>query len=562
MAMPEYMSITLLALLGIFALNFAILTFYLYFKLRKQKEKSRIKPLVRSTKFDGEGSNGTNQSSHQSSKYDSNNFSKKSKRNRHFSTNSTQNSDYNNFDDKIISNLNCAMTQGNQQYLERVIKETKQHVSSNSYQNIINELRQAENLLINLQLRQNIETALKIQDIWSIEAAVRKIQILSSKNSTVAKNTDLQELSEHGKNFIRGHINQDTAIHNLLHSDNLQASLSVAEIIGLEKSNHSSKKLVQDVRLRLEISTSTKELLDAIQKRDTILLETAIMRADKIQPNDSNLVKELSRAKMLLDWLSQCEQARLRLKTAIISRCQNLLVIAISKFKDYNLHDDNGDLKTAKKLVEVFNCRTSLAMAMESRDLNVIETCISQAESLGAHHAPELKQVIKQTLLLQKQLTLADELLEETDEYWSKLVISDWTHNQFLIMKVVNILIGISDSSGNENIKIVDLGKDRFKRRIQMLNSQTICWLTCEKVKPMLGKLKKFYGKKIVPNTDKNGKIPRITSSKKSKYNRFYNLTSNSSRLEQYFVNLYEWSDSIVCFVEERFKNSRIGCGK
>lgn len=75
---------------------------------------------------------------------------------------------------------------------------------------------------------------------------------------------------------------------------------------------------------------------------------------------------------MLLDWLSQMNQARLRLKTAIISRDQHLLEIAIEKFKDYNLSDETGDLKIAKKLLKVFHCRTSLALAMESRDLNVI----------------------------------------------------------------------------------------------------------------------------------------------------------------------------------------------
>lgn len=57
------------------------------------------------------------------------------------------------------------------------------------------QLSQAEILLENLQLRQNIETALKIKDIWSIELAVRNIMNCSNKNS------DLIELAEKGKHY-------------------------------------------------------------------------------------------------------------------------------------------------------------------------------------------------------------------------------------------------------------------------------------------------------------------------------------------------------------------------
>lgn len=116
-----------------------------------------------------------------------------------------------------FNNLELAMSEGNQAYLERTINETRNQVNKNNHLNsVMKQLDQAEVLLENLQLRQNMETALKLKDIWSIELAVRNIMNCSNRN------VDLIELAEKGKIYLRNNISHDTAIYNLLNSQNLK----------------------------------------------------------------------------------------------------------------------------------------------------------------------------------------------------------------------------------------------------------------------------------------------------------------------------------------------------
>ena len=102
------------------------------------------------------------------------------------------------------------MSEGNQAYLERTINETRNQVNKNNHLNsVMKQLDQAEVLLENLQLRQNMETALKLKDIWSIELAVRNIMNCSNRN------VDLIELAEKGKIYLRNNSNREQCDSNI-----------------------------------------------------------------------------------------------------------------------------------------------------------------------------------------------------------------------------------------------------------------------------------------------------------------------------------------------------------
>ena len=219
----------------------------------------------------------------------------------------------------------------------------------------------------------------------------------------------------------------------------------------------------------------------------------------------------------------------------------------------------------------------------------LIEKCLEEAENLGAHHAPEVKRIIKQTLLLQKQLSIAEEIVSTTDDVWGKLVTADWSHQQFLVMKVVSMLIGIAEcdnanaqnrdavlsanaglvlntSSLNsglaraDNLKLADLGKDRFKRRVQTLDSQSIDWITCERIKPVMQKLYKHYGHSSASKRPPSGSSAGHNSQKSKtvfsimKGGFTLTNTAGKTRLDSYFSDLHEWCESVVAFVEDRLK--------
>ena len=149
---------------------------------------------------------------------------------------------------------------------------------------------------------------------------------------------------------------------------------------------------------------------------------------------------------MLLDWLSETKQARLRLKTAIIGRDPVILERAISKFKEYNLSDDEGDLRQAQRLSNIFDARIRLVFGIESRDLQVITQAIEYADSVNAHHAPELRPILARSLLLQKQLILTEEILMSVDNNWSSLIgYQNWRSHEIQVMKIFGILLGFTN---------------------------------------------------------------------------------------------------------------------
>merc|ERR1739847_185083 len=90
-----------------------------------------------------------------------------------------------------------------------------------------------------------------------------------------------------------------------------------------------------------------------------------------------------------------------------------------------------------------------------------------------------------------------------------------------------------------ENLKLADLGKERFKRRIQTLDSQSIAWQTCEKIKPFLVKLRKQYSTKNYRSIWKTIR---------------YQHNNNGVNLDSFFLNMFEWCESIVTFIEDRLK--------
>ena len=253
---------------------------------------------------------------------------------------------------------------------------------------------------------------------------------------------------------------------------------------------------------------------------------------------------------MLLDWLSETKQARLRLKTAIIGRDPTILERAISKFKEYNLSDDEGDLRQAQRLSNIFDARVKLTFGIETKDLQVITQAIDYADSVNAHHAPELKGILARSLLLQKQLILTEEILMSVDNNWCWLSgYESWKKEEIIVMNIFGILLGFYGGEGklpppppygcnsgytkieNGSLHLVlgEMGKERLKRRLQSLDVQVLDWHICEQVRPMIEKCKKSMKNKK-PKVFKNS----------------------------FFATVYEWSQNTVKCVEDRLKSRQI----
>lgn len=189
--MSESVAVILLVVLGFFAFNFAVLTFYLYFKLKKAREKSRIKPIIRRENFDTENShptcsqpNSSNNSGHlpghhttagHTVLYPTNSSPSHVAQLQHQGSLPHQNhyagitththsgplgsilkvNSLKNYGDgpsvqfkshaaglpiipdELINNLDLAMSEGNQAYLEKTIKDTKIIVNQNSNLNSV-----------------------------------------------------------------------------------------------------------------------------------------------------------------------------------------------------------------------------------------------------------------------------------------------------------------------------------------------------------------------------------------------------------------------------------------
>lgn len=180
---------------------------------------------------------------------------------------------------------------GNQSQLEKSIIELKSYVNKETPLNsAINMLSDAETVLETIQLKRNIDTALEIKDIWSVERAVRSIR--TSKNAS--KNKDLIELADKGADFLKINASPQQAMYNLIQSERLEASISMAEIIGLEKREGYKDvgKLIKDRKMKLEIRACKDELLKAIQERQISGLEAALSSCNLLPVKDAELVKE------------------------------------------------------------------------------------------------------------------------------------------------------------------------------------------------------------------------------------------------------------------------------
>ena len=288
MALPSYVTIILLVLISFFAFNFAVLTFYLWWKLRKARQKRQILP--NSAVFQERALPGLSQHNSTNTANSSSNFGTSDPLGRTVSTNNNLNfsNNQNILPRNLIANLESAMHAGNQAQLENSILELKNFV--NQDMEAMKILSDAETVLETIQLKRNMDTALEIKDIWSVERAVRSIK--TSKNAS--KNKDLMELAEKGVLFLKQNASPQQAMYNLIQSERLEASISMAEIIGLENREGYTDvgKLIRDRKMKLEIRSCKEELLKAIQEREIGSLEAALSTCNLLPVKDAELVKE------------------------------------------------------------------------------------------------------------------------------------------------------------------------------------------------------------------------------------------------------------------------------
>ena len=81
--------------------------------------------------------------------------------------------------------------------------------------------------------------------------------------------------------------------------------MSIAEILGIENTSINARKLVDSIRMKIEIKGCTEELLVAIQKREMTVLEAAISRANKIITHSDDM-------RLKGGWLKICQSKFIR----------------------------------------------------------------------------------------------------------------------------------------------------------------------------------------------------------------------------------------------------------
>ena len=301
MALPSYVTIILLVIISFFAFNFAVLTFYLWWKLKKSRQKRQIQPnetdsLFREQALPGisqQASTNTHFTPTSSSNIDSEKFGRTISSNhmRYNNINNYLNREHSNSSDilplNLINNLESAMRIGNQTQLEKSILELKTFVDKETPLNsAINMLSDAETVLETIQLKKNIDIAMELGrgDVWGIEKAVRAIR--SSKNGSI--NNDLIKLAEKGEAFLRINVNHQQVLSALIGGgdsiEQLQSSISMAEIVGLG-GEPDVAQLIRDRKLKLEVRKCKNNLSSAINNKQILDLEAALSACNLLPVN-------------------------------------------------------------------------------------------------------------------------------------------------------------------------------------------------------------------------------------------------------------------------------------
>ena len=163
--MEGYAYIILVVLLSFFALNFAILAFYFYIKLQRARGQNRVDPETPVTQ---------SQTDYLTSSNDTN------------PPNLLQTKPHTK-PDKKLKILEDALKFGDINQLGNAITVLKNQLHTPYSTTLENRLTYAEQVLEALNLKRNLEIALSLNDVWSIEAAIRQIKL----SETHANNPDL-----------------------------------------------------------------------------------------------------------------------------------------------------------------------------------------------------------------------------------------------------------------------------------------------------------------------------------------------------------------------------------
>ena len=161
--MEGYAYIILVVLLAFFTLNFAILAFYFYMKWQRSRGQNRVDPETPITQSQTDyltSSNDTNPPNLLITKP---------------------------LPDTKLKTLEDALKFGDINQLGNAITALKNELHTPYSTALQNRLAYAEQVLEALNLKRNLEVALSLNDIWSIEAAIRQIKL----SETHSNNPDL-----------------------------------------------------------------------------------------------------------------------------------------------------------------------------------------------------------------------------------------------------------------------------------------------------------------------------------------------------------------------------------